>query len=111
MPAGNGLDYIVQRNYVLALGNSTCKCATGRAVTLNGIEAKSLSNALCLSLVTMITAGPWSYVSRTLPCIEATIRRPVTGSLSLLHLRNPQTRMVSHTTVFLPNGRSVWVKH
>lgn len=40
-----------------------CDC-----LTLNGIEARSLSNALCLSLVTMTMVEPLSYVSRTLPC-------------------------------------------
>jgi hypothetical protein len=35
---------------------------------LNGMLASSLSKALCLSVVTMMTLSPRSYVSRTLPC-------------------------------------------
>ena len=36
--------------------------------TLNGTCARILSKALCLSVVTMTSRSPKSYVSRTLPC-------------------------------------------
>lgn len=44
-------------------------------LTLNGMDAKSLSKALCLSVVTITSLSPRSYVSLTLPCIsQKTVR-------------------------------------